>query len=217
MVRRSVIIKVVAGLAAMGTLGVLFVRSAQNVRSEPYEVARDRLARWTLTIERASSSSGAVLALRPQRELAAGLFNQVFSRSGESMNGPVPAEMPLVLQGEFDRAMAGTLTPEALLALARVTGLESAALEPTCMAHRRISAPGMVRQVYFLKFALPAFDEFRRQVARQLRDAGRSGSLFEPAALSPILIVAASDAAFSRWLPLQSDGSDDCLAPIAAH
>lgn len=208
-------IKVVVGLAALGALGALFVRSAQNVRSEPYEVARDRLARWTLAID--SGSSGVLLALRPQRELAAALFNQVFSRSGESMNGPVPAEMPLVLQSELDRAMAGTFTPEALLALARATGLESATLEPTCMAHRRISAPGVVRQVYFVKFDLPAFHEFRRQVARHLRDAGGNGSLFDPAALSPVVIVAASDAAFSRWLPLRSDGHDDCLAPIAVH
>ena len=70
------------------------------------------------------------------------------------------------------------------------------------MAHRRVSAPGINRQVYFVLFDLPLFDEFRRQVSQRLREGGQS-SAFEPAAQSPILIVAATDAAFSRWLPLQ--------------
>jgi hypothetical protein len=211
--RGSLLIKAAAALVALGVLGVLFVRSARSVRAEPYEVPRDRLLRWTLAIEPASSPSGVVLALRPQRELAAVLFNQLFSRTGESLSGPVPAAMPLVLLSELDRGAPGAPAPEALLAVARRAGLESAAFEPRCMAHRRVSAPGVVRQVYFVRFDLPGFDEFRRQVGRQLSDAGVH--TFDPAALSPVLIVAASDAAFSQWLPLRPDAEDDCLAPIA--
>ena len=90
------------GLVALGGLGVLFVRSARNVQAEPYEVARGRLAKWTLAIEPGSSASGILLALRPQAELASALFSQVFTRSGESLSGPVPAAMPLVLQSEFE-------------------------------------------------------------------------------------------------------------------
>ena len=37
----------------------------------------------------------------------------------------------------------------------------------------------------------------------------------DPAALPPVLIVAGSDAAFARWLPLRVEGEDDCLAPLA--
>jgi hypothetical protein len=213
--RRSALIKAVVGLAALAALGVFFVRSARTVLAEPYEVPKDHLAPWTLAIEPASSPSGILLSLRPPRELAAVLFKQVFSRTGESLSSPVPAAMPLVLQSEVDRAMAGTFTPEKLLAVAQAAGLESATLAPRCLAHRRVSAPGIVRQVYFVRFDAPAFEEFRRQVARQLRDAGGNASAFDPAALSPVLIIAASDAAFSRWLPLRAGEDDDCLAPIA--
>ena len=210
---KPVLIKVVVALVVLGGLGWLFVRSAQNVRSEPYEIARGRLAGWTLAIDPSPNPSGVLLGLQPDRETAATLFSQVFSRTGESLSGPVPAAMPLVLQREFDRAKAGTLTPDALLASARAAGLASGAFEPRCMAHRRISEPGITRQVYFVRFDWPAFAAFRRQAAQQMRAAGGGG--LEPAALTPVLIVAGSDAAFGRWLPLSAENADDCLAPMA--
>ncbi len=208
------LLKAVVAVAALGALGVFFVRSARTVLAEPYEVPRDHLAPWTLAIEPASTPSGILLALRPQPELTAVLFKQVFARTGESLTSPVPAAMPLVLQSEFDRAMPDAFTPEKLLGVAQAAGLETAAVVPRCLAHRRVSAPGVVRQVYFTRFDAPAFEQFRREVARQLRYAS-STSTFDAAALSPVLIVAATDAAFSRWLPLRAGDSDDCLAPIA--
>ena len=140
------------------------------------------------------------------------LFGQVFSRSGESLSGPVPAAIPLVLQSEYTPGQAGTLTADALLASARAAGLESSAFEPRCMAHRRISEPGILRQVYFVRIDWPAFGAFRQQAAQQMRAAGGSG--VNPAALSPVLIVAASDSQFSRWLPLSAEDANDCLAPM---
>jgi len=213
--RRSGLIKVAVGLVALGGLGVLFVRSARSVRAEPFEVARDRLARWTLALEPPPNASGVVLALRPQRELASALFNQVFARTGESLSSPVPAEIPLVLQSEFAGRVPGTLALEALLDVARMAGLESPAFEPRCMAHRRVSQPGTTRQLYFVLFEWSAFDQFRRQLVQRMRDAGGSASAYDPNALSPVLIVAATDAAFSRWLPLRADADEDCFAPIA--
>lgn len=210
---KRALIKVIVAVVVLGGLGVLFVRSARSVRSEPYEIARGRLAGWTLAIDPSPNPSGVMLGLQPDKETAAMLFSQVFSRTGETLSGPVPAAIPLVLQSEFDRAKAGTLTPDALLSSARAAGLASSTFEPRCMAHRRISEPGITRQVYFVRFEWPAFDAFRQQVAQQMRASGGSG--FDPAALSPSLIVAASDAAFSRWLPLRAEAEDDCLAPMA--
>jgi hypothetical protein len=210
---KRVFVKLVVILAALGVLGFLFVRSAQNTRSEPYELARGRLTGWTLAIDAAPNASGVLLGLQPDKETAAILFGQVFSRTGESLSGPVPAWIPLVLQGEFYPAAAGTLTPEALLAAARAATLDAPTFEPRCMAHRRISEPGSTRQVYFVRFDWPAFTAFRRQAAEQMRAAGGRG--LDPAALAPILIVGATDAAFSRWLPLTPEGADDCLAPMA--
>ena len=200
-------------LVLLGGLGWLFVRSAQNVRSEPYEIARGRLAGWTLAIDPSPNPSGVLLGLQPDKTTAAMLFSQVFSRSGESLSGPVPAAIPLLLQGEFDRAKAGTLTPDALLTSARAAGLESSAFEPRCMAHRRVSEPGVTRQVYFVRFDWPAFGAYRQQVAQQMRAAGGAG--IDPVALAPVMIVAASDAAFGRWLPLGAENANECLAPMA--
>jgi hypothetical protein len=81
------------------------------------------------------------------------------------------------------------------------------------MATRGVSAPGITRQVYFLLFEWPAYDAFRRQVAERLR-AGGHALPFDPAAQSPILIVAATDAAFSSWLPVRADADKDCFAPL---
>ena len=174
----SALIKAAVGLAALGVLGVLFVRSARSVRAEPFKVSRGHLG-MDAGDRAAAGQSGVLLALRPPRELAAALFSELFARTGESLSGPVPPALPLVLQSEFDARAAGMLGPEALLALARAAGFESAPLVPRCMAHRRVSAPGITRQLYFLLFDLPAFDAFRRQVAQRLRDGG-STSTFDP-------------------------------------
>jgi hypothetical protein len=210
---KRLLVKIAVIIVAVGVLGYLFVHSANSVRSEPYEIARARLSGWTLAIDPAPNASGVLLGLQPDKTTAATLFNQVFSRTGESLSGPVPASIPLILQREFTRAAAGTLAGDALLASARAAGLESSAFEPRCMAHRRVSEPGVTRQVYFVRFDWPAFAAFRRQAAQQMRAAGGAG--FDPSALTPLLIVGATDSEFGRWLPLSAESADDCLAPMA--
>jgi hypothetical protein len=209
-VRRRGMIKAAVAVAALGVLGVLFVRSAQNTRAEPYSVARERLSNWRLVVEAASSPTGMLLELRPPPEFGGPLFSQLFTRSGQSLSGPVPAAMPLILQSEFNGPVAAAFTPDALLALARAAGVEQATIAIRCMADRRVSEPGSTREVYFLRLDVPGFDAFRQQVGQQSRD-------FDPRALSPILIVAATDANFSRWLPLKAGAEDDCLAPVTAR
>jgi hypothetical protein len=71
--------------------------------------------------------------------------------------------------------------------------------------------------VFFLLFKLPAFSQFREQVAQRLRAAGRDRSLFDPLALSPVLIAADLDGSFSRWLPLRADPPSDCFAPVVVQ
>src|SRR5438552_5328752 len=97
---KRVLVKTAVIVAALGVLGYLFVRSASDVRSQAYEIARARLSGWTLAIDPSPETSGVVLGLQPDKETAATLFSQVFRRSGESLSGPVPAAIPLVLQSE---------------------------------------------------------------------------------------------------------------------
>jgi hypothetical protein len=214
MPRSKSLLKVALLVAVAAGLGFLFIRSAQSTRSDPYTVSSDLLRNWTVSFDPAASAAAPALVLRPPAELTSGLFRQVFSRTMESLSSPTEPVIPLVLKGEFDRAFAGSVTPEALSAAARSAGLDSGSLAPRCLAYRRVSEPGLTRQLYFVLFDAPAFGQFREQIA-SLRD-GRAvpTDIFDPAALSPVLIIGASDSAFNRWLPLRADPNTDCLAPI---
>lgn len=212
--RSTTLIKLAVALVAIGVLGVLFVRSVSNVTAEPYSMARDRLGNWTIGLDPAPASSGVLLALWPQPTLVPPLFSQVFRRSNLSLSGPDPAAMPLILRSEYERALSGTLSPEALAALAHDSGLDAMPPVPLCLAARRVSQPGLTRDLFFLRFAHPAFEAFRKQVAQQLSTDGGSAGSFDPGGLSPVMIVAATDANFASWLPLRGEEADDCLAPI---
>jgi hypothetical protein len=205
--RSRVLLKVVIGLAAIAVLGYLFIHSLETARSEPYTVERAHLGKWTLVLESAGGPNAPLLSVRTDLELVTGLFRQLFNRAMESMNTPTTASIPVVLRGEFDRGLAGRMTPAALLAAAREAGLETAAHEPRCLAHRRISEPGMTRQTYFAIVESPGIVRFREQLART------SESAFDAAALTPVMFVGASDGAFHRWLPIRA-GEADCVAPI---
>ena len=100
--------------------------------------------------------------------------------------------------------------------LAQEAGLDTIAPRPVCMATRRVSQPGLTRDVFFLRLELPPFDAFRREVSQRLTNAGRAAS-FDPAGLSPVVIIAASDDEFSSWLPLRAEEASDCQAPIEVH
>jgi len=205
------LLKVMVALVAVAALGLLFVRSVRNTSAEAFLIPRAHLAGWTLGLAPPGDQLGAFLTLTPKPELMPPLSRELFSRMGESLYYP-SAAMPVVLRGEFDSAIAGTLTPDALLDLARQAGLESATIQPQCMARRRDSAPRVIRGVYFLVFDVPQFGQFREQVAERIR-AGGASSLFDPAALSPVLVAANLDGDTARWLPLRAAESD-CFAPV---
>ena len=210
------LLKVMIALVAAAVLAVLFVRSARSTVAQPFTIARQHLAGWTLTLAPDADPLGSSLSIVPNAALMRPLASDLFTRMGESLHYP-PAAMPVVLRREFQRAMAGVLTPEALLDAARAAGLESATFQPRCMARRRISAPGVLKGVYFLLFDLPQFTRFREQIAQRVRAAGRDASLFDPAALSPVLIAADLDESFSGWLPLRANPEADCFAPVVVE
>ncbi len=207
------LLKVLVAVAALGVLAVLFVRSAQSSRETPFAVEQGSLTGWTL-VRPDADPLGSWLALSPPRSLASPLGREIFRRAGESVHYPTPPLVPLLLQAEFDRAFAGAVMPDDIVSLARAAGLESAAFTPRCMGTRRVSEPGSTTGVYFLLFDAPAFTRFRQQLLERLVAARGNASPFDPAALSPVLIVAALDGNFGRWMPLRADPDVDCLAPV---
>ena len=208
--RRTLLLKLAVGLIALALFGVLFIRSVRNTGAAPYTMKRSDLAGWTVALDPEAATSGVLLGLWPPAAMSRPLFSQLFSRSGLSLTGPNPVSMPLVLKSEYDRALAGAVTPDALLGLARESGLDAIQPKPVCMATRRVSQPGLTRELFLVRFDHAGFAPFRQQVAARAASAG-----FAPASLSPVVIVAATDAVFATWLPLEADGPGDCLAPIA--
>jgi hypothetical protein len=206
-------IKVGVALVALAGLGLLFMRSLSSTRAEPYAVPAEHLRNWTLALEAAGGPREPMLVLRAPGDLVNGLFKQVFKRAMESMNPPAVAGIPLVLREEYERAFAGRVAPIALLAAAQAAGLDRITPRPRCLAYRRVSDARATEQLYFVVFDLPEYTRFRQQAAALLGD-GSSRANFEPEAQSPILMVAAAESTFQRWLPLRADPQADCVAPI---
>lgn len=200
--KKPLFIKIAIAAAAIAAFAFLFIRSIEDTRSEAYDVPRAHLRPGALALVAASRPNEPLLVLRPSPDMAAGLFRQIFSRAMESLNSPGDPVIPLVLRGEFDRAVGDRLTQDALLAAARSSGLEGAMPSPRCIVHRRISEPGGVRQAFLVLFDSPAIIEFRRQIG------------LDPGELSPVMFVAGAGADFNSWLPQRIDPDADCLAPI---
>lgn len=209
------LLKAFIGVAVLGAIGYFFVQSVRNTRSEPYSVPRGRFQNWTLAMDTAVAPADPILSLRAPSELGSALFRQIFERHAESLSSPGLPSMPLVLQEEYVRAFAGHASPDALFAAAKDAGLATMPLQPRCMAYRRVSAPGVTRQLYFLLFDAPQFSRFRRAIAELAVSAG-AGDVFDPEALSPVVVIAASDTNYSQWFPLKAVDSD-CTAPIATE
>jgi hypothetical protein len=193
----------------------LFLRSAASVRSEPYVIERAYTQPWTLEIETPAVGGTVILVARPPQDFGSRLFTEVFRRMMESLSGPDRTGVPLVLRGEYEQALAGRFTTQALLDAARSAGLGASAFTPVCVAARRTSEPGRTRQVYFVMFESPAFVEFRARLGRGLD--GRPVSGFDPASLSPVLILGSTEPDFDRWLPIAAVADRDCVAPIAVR
>jgi hypothetical protein len=194
------LVKILAGVAALAVFAFLFMRSLEDTRSAPYAVPAEHMRNWKIGLEPAPNPNDPLLVLRPGPELTSGLFKQIFSRSMESLNTPTSPSVALILRSEFDRVVGDQLTEEALVAAARAAGVE-AAPAPRCLVHRHVSEPGRVRQAYLIHFDAPAILQFRRQLG------------LDADALSPVLFVAGAGADFNTWLP-QRIAEADCLAPI---
>jgi hypothetical protein len=214
MARQRILVKLAVGTAILALLAVLFLRSVSSTRAEPFAVGRATLTGWTLESQPGADPLGSWLALRPPDQLAAALGRDIFRRGGESVNYPNPAVVPLLLQSEYDRAFAGRVPPEQIVSLARAAGLESTTWTPRCMGYRRVSEPGTTRGVYFLLLDAAPFDDFRQRLLALRQSAGGDQPLFDPPALSPVLIVAALDGNFGRWMPLRAEPESDCMAQI---
>lgn len=207
---KRVLVRFVIIAAVLGVIAFAFVRSVRSTREAAYVIERGHMQQWTFALDPGNAPTSVLLAIRPPREMASTLFRQLFTRHAESFNGPTIPFVALILQDEFNRSFAGRLTSNDLLERARSAGIGDGAFIARCMAYRRDSAPGVTRQLYFVIFDSPAFMRFRNDLGA----IAAPGSGYDPAGLTPVMFVAASDANFNQWLPLRAAESD-CVAPMS--
>lgn len=215
MPRSKRLIKAAVALVAFAVLALLFWRSVHETRAEPYQLQADALDHFSLELQEASRPSDAYLALRAPMSVVNDLSNQLFKRVMESLQSPANPAIPLLLKGEFDRAFAGRVSGEQLLAAARSAGLDKISLTPRCLGYRRVSDKRVTEQLYFVIFDAPQLEQFRAQMRKLLGGDGTADAAYDPAAMSPVLLVASASPMFNQWIPLQAHPEADCVAPIA--
>ena len=206
-----------AGIAvvALALLGWLFWRSVQSTLAEPYVIEAGLVSEWMLALRGPAQPGPGLLVLQPPDELRAHLFQQIFNRTMESMTSPTVAAMPLLLHTEYGRSVGAALTPAEVLQVAEEAGLRDAAPVPVCIGVVRRPGTGSTRQLYYARFDAPAVAGFREALARRHAAAGGSPR-FEPGNFAPIVPLAASDADFASWWPLDA-GAVECLAPLVVE
>jgi hypothetical protein len=211
MPRSKRLLKAAIVLAAFAVLALLFWRSVHDTRAEPYQLQANDLSNFVLELQEASHPSDAYLALRAPMSVINDLSKQLFKRVMESMHAPSNPAIPLLLKSEFDQAFVGRVSGEQLLAVARGAGLDKVSLVPRCLAYRRVTDRSVTEQLYFVIFEAPQLEQFRAQMRAML--GGNAG--YDPAAMSPVLLVSAGSPMFGQWLPLHANPEADCVAPIA--
>jgi hypothetical protein len=204
----KVVVRIAMALGALVALGYGIMHSARSSRAQAYSVPQTHLRNWTLSVEIGNRPDDPVLMLRPSSELMSDLFDQTFKRSMESMRAPETGGIPLVLEGELERAGSERISPDELLAMARRAGLEATPPQPRCMGHRRAPEPNTRQQVYFAIFQSQAFEAFREALRERL------GPKVEPDFVSPVLLVGLVESSQGQWLPLKVVPEKDCVAPI---
>ena len=212
--RQTLLLKLGIAAIVIAVFGLLFVRSLRQTATAPYGLNQAAMTDWRLALARPDESSVAVLSLRLPQNSARTLFEQIFQRSMQSLSALDPPLVPLVLTSEFNIALRRVWSDSDLLAQAEKAGLLATGFAPVCLAVRREQHDGRPRELYFVLFDAPAFDKFRDELARLFVERGGERGTFDPLALSPMMLIAATDSDFASWLPLRANREGDCRAPI---
>lgn len=196
-------------------LGWLFWQTVQDSLSEPFVIEPGLVAEWRLALRGPMQSGAGLLTLQPTDQLRAELFQQIFTRTMESMTSPAEASMPIVLHSEYRDTLGTVFSPDDILAAAEEAGLSNVTPMPVCIGVAREAVVGASRQLYFAVFESPEVDRFRQGLARRYADSDGETS-FDHGELVLAVPIAASDGNFASWWPLDVRTETDCQAPLTA-
>jgi hypothetical protein len=120
-----------------------------------------------------------------------------------------------VLRSEFEEGLQGVYGVDSVMRIAHETGVDSERFVPVCLAHHHSSGPSGDADLYFVAFESGVFNQMRLDLVPPQPEQAGVG-IYDPATLTPILPVGATDDRFDRWWPLAFDASEDCVASLTA-
>ncbi|HUR33122.1 MAG TPA: hypothetical protein VM032_04955 [Vicinamibacterales bacterium] len=200
-----------AAAAGLGAIAALAWMLSRVPARSSYTIDERSLTGWTL-----ASSDGTdpwVVGLDPPESLSSSLFEEAMRRAGRPLIAPLHRAMPLVLRSEFDEGLQGVFGADSVLSLAREAGIETTRFSPVCLARRTAAGPSGPEDLYFVPFESTVFTQVRTDLIPAHPEQAGVG-VYDPATLTPILIVGATDTGFDRWWPLAFVRDTDCIAPL---
>lgn len=177
----------------------------------PVSVEPEALTRWTLVVS--DGTDPWTVGVRPPDALIDRLYEDATRRAGRTLVRPAHPALPLVLRSESDEGLQGVYPTDSVLRMARQAGIEDVEFQPVCLAHRTRRTGDASAELYFAAFTSAPFAQFRIDLTPPQPEHAGFG-VYEPATLSPILMLAATDDDFARWWPLQFDPALDCESPL---
>lgn len=184
---------------------------ARDQGSLPFVVARTSLTGWTIVA--GEPNEPWVVAAQPPEALVSRLRERLVQAGGEALT-PLPRiVLPLVLRQEFVDSLQGLYGIDRLMQLAEDAAVHTAQFEPVCVAQRHDAERGTMA---FVTMEAPEFWRYRADIEPLQPEQGGSG-VFDPAALTPLLAIAATLADTTAWWPLKADPLTDCVAPLVVE
>jgi hypothetical protein len=199
-----------AGLLTVVTAGLIGT-ILRDAGSRPYAIPRTALSGWTL--EAGGPDEPWLVGAHPPDSVAAALFRDVAAKTSEPLVAPGRTSLGLVLRSEYDEGLQGVYGVDAILRMARDAGLEGASFEPVCLAHRVVSDGPTRRELFFVAFTAPEFNQLREDLIPPFPEHAGTGT-YDPTTLSAILAIGATDDDFARWFPFAFDKQVDCIATL---
>jgi len=200
----------VAALILLCVAGVAWLLVGRHSETA-YTIPVTSLSNWTLVTS--DGTDPWVVAMKPPEPLLQPLLAELRTRKDNHV-APVPhPALPLVLRAEFDEGLQGVYGTDSVLRIAREAGIETSTFEPVCIAHQVRTGPAGRAEVYFVPFASEAFNQIRVDLVPAEPEHAGIG-VYEPAMLTPLLIIATTSGTLEQWLPLAFDRTTDCEADL---
>jgi hypothetical protein len=199
-----------AGLVTVVIAGLIWT-IWRDAGSEPYAVPRAALSGWTL--EAGGADDPWLIGAHPPEAVSAALFKEVAAKTSGPLVAPRRTSLGLVLRSEYDEGLQGVYGVDAILRMAGNAGIERAAFEPVCVAHRVATDGPVRRELFFVAFTAPEFNQLREDLIPPFPEHAGTGT-YDPTTLGAILAIGATDNDFARWFPFTFDRQVDCVATL---